>query len=229
MRTIHTDVFQYDELDAHAQAKARDWLREATAADGFFAEHVTDTFSDLLTALGFELDTAPGRKAPAIYWSGFSSQGDGAAFSARWSAELCTPSEWLDERPIKWPAESGGHECPANKAWHDAAAPIIELAKEFKSATARVDNRGRGFHMALGDSYDFLVLDPDTDWDTDAWAAHDAANDAAGERFIEAARDLANTFYRALESEYDYQNSDESIAESLRCNEYEFTKEGNRA
>lgn len=236
MRIQHTALYKYDELSADAQSKARDWLREANQDDNYFAEYITEEFAALLAALGFEVRKAPGRNAPAIYWSGFSSQGDGAAFVASWRAERCKPSAWLDDRPVTYrkrdklgrpngkPIVS---EC--NKRWHDVAAPIIALAKEFPSASASVTNPGRYFHMALGDTYDFLALDSDTEYTAEVWAEHDAANDAAGELFITAARDLAHTFWCELEKEYEYQNSDAQIAKSLIANEYEFTIEGNLA
>lgn len=36
-------------------------------------------------------------------------------------------------------------------------------------------------------------------------------------------------YLQQLEREYDYQNADEQIDESIRCNEYEFTEDGRRA
>ena len=43
---------------------------------------------------------------------------------------------------------------------------------------------------------------------------------------IELLRDFMNCIYSALQKEYDYLISDESIKETLISNEYEFTKEG---
>jgi len=37
---------------------------------------------------------------------------------------------------------------------------------------------------------------------------------------------FANWIYSRIESEYEYQNSDEAIAESIITNEYEFTNQG---
>jgi len=36
-------------------------------------------------------------------------------------------------------------------------------------------------------------------------------------------------FYRQLQSEYDYQNSDEATEESILANDYEFTENGDLA
>lgn len=42
-------------------------------------------------------------------------------------------------------------------------------------------------------------------------------------------RAFADWIYRQLETEYDYQNSDEQVDESIIANEYEFTEEGKPA
>ena len=47
------------------------------------------------------------------------------------------------------------------------------------------------------------------------------------EQFIlEEARDQARKTYKALEDNYNYQSSDESITETLKVNEYYFTEDG---
>ncbi len=42
----------------------------------------------------------------------------------------------------------------------------------------------------------------------------------------QALKDFAYWIYKQLEQEYDYQNSDEQIDESIRANEYEFDEKG---
>ena len=39
-------------------------------------------------------------------------------------------------------------------------------------------------------------------------------------------RDLAHWLYVYLRTEYEWQTSEEQVAENIRCNEYEFTEEG---
>jgi hypothetical protein len=41
--------------------------------------------------------------------------------------------------------------------------------------------------------------------------------------------DLASWLYDQLHAEYDYQNSDECVDESIEANEYEFDEDGDRA
>ena len=74
-RTIY--VYTYEELSDDAKEKARDWYRRVTAGDSFWSEHLlSDEFPAVLKACGYV-----GAK---IYYSGFSSQGDGACFAGAW-------------------------------------------------------------------------------------------------------------------------------------------------
>ena len=41
-------------------------------------------------------------------------------------------------------------------------------------------------------------------------------------------RDFADWIYSQLEKAYDWENSDEQIAETILCNEYEFTEDGDK-
>lgn len=56
----------------------------------------------------------------------------------------------------------------------------------------------------------------------------DIEADQDSEKFAEIARDFMNWIYRQLESEYDYQNADEQVDDTIRANEYTFTAEGKR-
>lgn len=211
MRTISTTVYTYDELNEEAKERARDWYREADSGDTFFAEYPTDEFHDLLEACGFDVD-----KKRGLRWSGFSYQGDGAAFAGSWQAERCKPQALLADRPVSYVDESGTvQRCQTNERWHKAVAPIVALAARYPTAYGSVRMSGRGNNV-LADSFD--AEDDDI-----------ADSDALAEELADAARDLADAFYRALEAEYTYQNSDESIEEMIKANEYEFTEEGARA
>ena len=51
----------------------------------------------------------------------------------------------------------------------------------------------------------------------------------AEDEITQLMRDFAYWIYAALESEYDYQTSDEAVEEAIRANEYEFDENGDRA
>lgn len=207
-RIKQTTVYQYHELEPDAQERARDWWREASAGDNYFSEHVTDEFLELLTACGFNTS------GKDISWSGFSSQGDGASFAAGWHAKDCKPDAVLKDWPATYQKDGETITNAENKRWHDACAPLAALAARLPRAVGDIHASSRGFFMSL----------PSFTSDTDA---DEPADDAEAEEIlIQAARDLARAYYRALEAAYEWENSDEQIAEAMAANEYEFTKEG---
>lgn len=213
MRIKETKIYTYAELSDAAKAKARDWLREANAGDNFFAEHVTEEFHETLKALGFDVAKR------GISWSGFWTQGSGAAFTGKWYASQFAPGKLLADRPVSWEAREGREAGTSkeNAELHRIAAELREC-KKAGVTFASIDNHYRGFHMRLAECE---WGDEETPQD-----ATGAQLDAVEARFIVAARDLAHAFYKALEAEYEYQNSDERIAESITANEYEFTEDG---
>lgn len=218
MRIKETKLYTYAELSDSAKEKARDWYRNASAGDNFFAEHITDEFHETLKAFGFDPfetwrgNVKPGKRS-TVAWSGFWNQGDGASFSGSWRASDFAPDALLADRPLPVPAKPGY--VNGNEEVHRIAAELracVDAGMTFASIEAK-----RGFFMSM----DSHCMAEDTE---DACAPNGAC-----ERFIEAARDLATGFYRALEAEYEYQNSDECVAESIEANGYEFTEEGERA
>jgi hypothetical protein len=224
-RNITTTVYTYDELSEEAQAKARDWFREGSAGDDFWSEHVTDDFKDVLKAAGFALDSRHGRDA--LYWSGFWSQGSGACFSATWRADDVNVAALLKDRPVFYADRDGEPQtCPSNAA----LVPLLEraqnLAVEYPRGSGTITGNDRGHTTRCDDACadrDSDLGDNEPDWtdsDKDDALAHDLGD---------LARNLANYFYRSLEREYEYQHSDEIVAENITANEYEFTEEGARA
>lgn len=211
MRNIVTTLYQYDELSDDAKAKARDWFRQGNDGDMFWSESPTEDFLELLKACGFSVDKKH------LEWSGFSSQGDGAAFEGSWDATRCNPAAWLADRPASHiDSEGNTQTCKHNARYHEAAAEIVALAEKYPGGSGTVTT-GRGNFIRA----DGFTFEPDDDDTRD--------NDAAAEELADAARSLAGAFYWNLEAEYDYQNSDEMTAENITCNEYEFTEDGERA
>lgn len=84
MRTIEKTVYQYEELSDKAKEKARAWYLDGEEFDA------DCTIGDAVTIaglLGIAIDTRAAmptsgklRQEPRIFYSGFSSQGDGALF-----------------------------------------------------------------------------------------------------------------------------------------------------
>lgn len=208
--TITKTVYLFNELDAQAKERARDWFREVSAGENDFADFVIEDAATIADMLGLDLRQRPvklmngsTRYEPAIYWSGFSSQGDGACFEGRYSfkadclATVCAHA-------------------PTDEKLHAIARVFQEKGRDVQ---ATIKHSGRYSH-AYSMSIDVEPADEDEDGESDM-----ATRDA----ITEAIRDFANWIYRQLEAEYNFQNSDEQIDESITANEYTFSETGRRS
>jgi hypothetical protein len=90
MHIVETPVYDFTELSAAAKDKARAWFRETIDDDWW--DSVYDDFERICPILGVTLATTPvrlmgggTRQKPCIWFSGFSSQGDGACFEGRYA------------------------------------------------------------------------------------------------------------------------------------------------
>lgn len=200
MRIVETQVFKYSELSESAKSAARDWWRTAGADDNYFSESIIEDAQRIAEIIGVSFDTRRGSKAePAIYWSGFCSQGDGASFSGEWSYSKGSTRAIRDYAPL-------------DSELHKIADALQRAARvSFYRCSARVTVSGHYSHSGTMSA---------------EWYE---CSDSAGEDIEQALRDFADWIYRALEAEYDYSMSDDTVAENIECNEYEFTEEGARA
>jgi hypothetical protein len=219
MRTIETTVFHYSELSESAQEKAREWYRHATDFDDFYAECVIDDAATIADLMGIDLNQNPvklmngqTRYDPAIYYSGFWSQGDGASFECSYRYK---PGS------VKAVASHTGND----KELIAIATALQTIQKKyFYSLRAKSKVSGHYVHSnCMQVTVDYY--DPSSKYSYNV----ERETDKGESEITEALRDFANWIYRQLEREYDYQNSDDAIAESIICNEYEFTEEGEYA
>ena len=74
-----TTVYTYAELSDAAKEKARDNYREGNLDYDWWESVYTDAI-ELAAVMGIEIGVRRGGKEPAIFFSGFCSQGDGACF-----------------------------------------------------------------------------------------------------------------------------------------------------
>ena len=80
MRDHTITLYKFDELPTEAAKEmARSWMRQCAGEDGFYAECTLDDAKEALKALGYSVEN--------IYYSGFSSQGDGACFTGNHGSE----------------------------------------------------------------------------------------------------------------------------------------------
>ncbi len=206
MRTETIEIFQYDELSDAAKSKARDWYREASTGDLHYAESVTEDFQAIAALVGIEI----GKRGdgPAIGWSGFCCQGDGASFEGTFTGKPCG-------------AERVKAYAPVDEALHAIAARIdaaISSTAPFE-LSATITQSGRYVHARTMDAQ-FDAIGPDG-------IPAEIAEGIKSE-LLECFRALADWLYRQLEAAHDWETGDENVAETIKANEYEFTAEGKR-
>lgn len=203
--TVTREIFQFDELSDSAKEKARDWYR---AGLEFYDEHIIEMAATAAELFGLDIRTT--RKAqmggghhyaPTVYFSGFSSQGDGACFEGNY-------------RYKKGALKAVKTEFPTDGTLHGIVQRLQDVQRRnFYQLAASCKHRGRYYHSGYM-SVDVERLD-----------GKEVANDAETD-LTDALRDFANWIYSNLESEYDYQNSDAAVDKTIRANDYEFTAEG---
>jgi hypothetical protein len=142
-----------------------------------------------------------------IYFSGFWNQGDGAMF------EYGDISNRLRDIFI-----DGLDLSPMRKGW----------LKNNVSVSGKGVQRGHYYHeKSCSHSIYWEVDNGDLNWDRPLYQWIESfANDF--ENFVEELYvNLCSDLYSTLEKEYTYLTSDEAILDTLECNEYEFTADGN--
>lgn len=210
-KIVETTVYRFDELSDAAKEKARAWYREG----GFDYDWYDATFEDferICEILGVHLKISAVRlmgggirQEPRIFFSGFSSQGDGACFEAFYAYRKNAP------RAIRSYA-------PKDTRLHAIADGLQAVQRRnFYQLRADVSHRGRYHHEYC------MAISVERDSPT----CQDMTEDAE-EAVTEALRDLARWLYRQLEREYEYLSSDEAVDETIAANDYTFTETGRR-
>ena len=207
MRIVETPVYDFTELSAAARDKARAWFRETIHDD--WCDSVYDDFERICPILGVTLATTPvhlmgggTRQKLCIWFSGFWSQGDGACFEGRYAYAPRASRRIRDY-------------APQDTELHRIADALQALQRpNFYQLTASFRQTGRHYGMTV-------------DVDRDGPACQAIAG-RTGDDLVEVLRDLANWLYRALEREYEFQTSDETVDEGISANDYTFTAEGRR-
>jgi len=205
MRTLETTVFKFDELSEDAKQYALEKLWDLNV-DYDWWEFLFDDAANIAELFG--LDIRQTRKErmdksyfykPTIYFSGFSSQGDGACFEGRYSYQ-------------KGGLKAVMEYAPKDEELHRIVRDLQNLqAKNFYKVTFRTYHRGFYHHENC------MYLD-----DYEGCEGYE-------DDFLEVMRDFARWIYKCLESEHDWLTSEESILETIHANEYEFTEDGDLA
>lgn len=208
---IATTVYRIDELPEGAKDSARAWYREG-GFDHDWYDAVYEDFQHIAEILGIHLKTRitrlvgdRKRQDPCIWFSGFWSQGDGAAWEGVYSYRKSAAAELRAY-------------APKDKTLHQIAETLQAAQRQnFYQLRAEVTHRGNYYH-----AYSMAISVT-----RDSSAPAEISGDAEA-AVTDALRDLANWLYRQLEQEYDYLTSDEAVDETLVVGGYTFTEEGRR-
>lgn len=203
MRSIEHAIFKYEELDERAKEKARKWCASNVFNYSHDWEYTLDDAVRVGAIIGIEIDTIRGsRRTPAIYFSGFWSQGDGACFEGTY-------------RYAKEAAKKIREYAPHDEELHSITDALQDIQRRnFYKLIARCKQSGRYCHSGC--------MSVEVEHDDDRYRdIGDAEDDIK-----QALRDFANWIYQQLEAEYEYQTSEEVVAESIIANEYEFNEDG---
>ena len=190
IETTKTALYTFDELPDAAKEKAREWFRESYNHEEWWDCTECDCM-DIAKILGIDIDN--------IYFSGFSSQGDGAQFTGSYAY-------------AKGSTKAIREHAPLDTALHAIADDLFQLQKrKFYKVSAVVKSTGHYSHEFCT-SIDTYIGDDSTPY------VLGTLNDLL--------RDFMRWIYSQLENEYWYLMSNESVDDNILCNEYEFTFNG---
>jgi hypothetical protein len=202
-------VYKFSELSEAAKEKARDNYRNNSDYFEFQAGAVIEQAADIAELFGLDIRNTRKTNAlgivyyePTVYYSGFSSQGDGACFVGYYkykAGALKAIKKEYPESPELWEIVHG-----LQKA---QAAHFYKLGAETK-------HRGHYYHSGCMSVSVAHCEDNYRD-------IGDAENAVTG-----YLRDFADWIYRQLEKEYEYVQSDEYINEYLTESDNEFDVNG---
>lgn len=194
-KTETTTVYKLAELEGSGRERALEKLAQWATEDSFWYESVIEDAKTIGSLMGISIKD--------IFFSGFSSQGDGACFTGTYSYR---------KGAVKLVKEHA----PVDAKLHRIVADLQKIeARNFYRLTAAITHRDRYSHE--------YSVDIDTDT---ALVEGDEGN--KGE-LADTLRDYMRWIYRTLEAEYDYRTSEEVLLEDAEANEWEFTEDGRLA
>lgn len=213
---IERTVYRFHELSDKAKARARDAVRDRDVQHDWW-HYTCEQAVEAAGMLGITIFTTPVKlhgggihQDPCIFFSGFSSQGDGASFEGRY--EPRPGSEAVDEITNEFIIDSDLHRIAENLALLQVSSRI----KHGQLLVADVKLGGSGYCHSYMMDVTVCFADDDTD---------DPEPENI-EQLTRLMRDFADWIYAQLEAEYNYLTSDEHIDEALLDGDDEFEESG---
>lgn len=209
MKTVCIECKQYDEWDKDHQDMLLDKYRYINVEHDSWYDGEFEYWATELEKMGYDIVEEKVNKKGNKYkeyqiaFSGFSSQGDGASFTGtvdvkKWVEYIKYPRhKWLIALMDRGLIEGSG--TIKRDRWHNYSHwNTTSLYMDWY-----IDNETNTEHPRIAEWLDQI--------EADLFKHHQQLN-----------RDI----YRGLEECHDADTSDESVAETLRINEYEFDKSG---
>ena len=202
MRTLveTTEVFKLEELDESAQQTA---YENIVYSEGYLDydwwDFIYDDVKRTGELIGIDIDK--------IYFSGFSSQGDGACFEGSYKYAPGWRKALI--------AEYGKDNASLKEAVKIAEQLQAVQRKAFYKLSASVKQRGFYNHSGCTD----ITVYDDRDGDP--------ASASTDEEISQLLREYMDYIYVCLEREYEYLTSFEAFEETCKANAYEFDEYGN--
>jgi hypothetical protein len=204
MRTETTTVLTFDELNAEAKVKAIQSTRESPGYMSWdWWDSVYETFIEELKEVGVAVDLTERHGSKGrLYFEPriFFSGFWSQGDGAQWAGEVESLTKFLTAT-----------------GW-DKRFPLAFSESDMVKVRVRITPGHYSHHGYMVASVDTDIAKP---------GAEQEANNLEA-AFQEWARTRAKELYRTLEREYEDLTSDESIADHLRANDYEFTADGRR-
>ena len=204
MQILTVNVFPVDELAPAVLAKVIERLRVDSVDDQWW-DGVYEDADSVATILGITIDRSRSGRFPAIGFSGFSSQGDGACFTGRYQFSADATKQIRSYAPIDSMLHAIADELAAIRKKH--TTPIeVSIGR---NASRFCHERSVHVNVSL-------------DGDDDEQPVPRELDDGVTEQM----RRFMRWIYRQLAKDYEYQTSDDRVRESALDNELLFTANG---
>lgn len=203
MEIVKTPVYKLSELSDEAKERARAWLREGVS-DFEWYDVVFEDAKTIGKLMGIEIAD--------IHFSGFSSQGDGALFEGTY--EYRKGSVNLVKGHV-------GNTQPSDLEVIRIAQELAKFQRRFfYSITAEI--------MHKNHEYSHKNCAEIVGYDRYGYLGIGASGIETDKELSEILRDFMEWIYRRLEAEFNWNDEDKQVDETITINEYSFTAEGVR-
>ncbi len=189
-------LYNFDELSEHVQE---------TVLENLYSLNIDHEWWDCTFQDAKEMGLLLGIEVDDIFFSGFSSQGDGACFEGSYAyAKGC--------------AKEIRKYAPQDETLHDLADRLVALQKPFfYCLTARVSHSGNYYHELSTDINIYAEMNTGREF---------FVSEATENELNDILRGFMSWLYRQLEKDHDYRTSPEAIKECIEANEYQFRENG---